>query len=262
MARKLAALSSFYDFHARHGVELRLLRRRTHTFASRPATSFRPFLHHVTRDRPRQSALLGWRRERPSAPATLSGDEVRRLLAACACRRDRLLVALLYDTGVRIGEALGLRHEDLDPRHTSVRVAVRDNPNGARAKSGPRLVPASAALFTLYNDYLDLEYGELDSDFVFANLWGGARGLPMTYPRAVQVLRRLADRSEVTFTAHTLRHTYATDLLRRGVATEVVSKLLGHAQVTTTSSIYAHLSVDDLRRALQAVSDDRARVLQ
>ena len=106
----------------------------------------------MTRDRPRQSALLGWRRERPSAPATLSGDEVRRLLAACACRRDRLLVALLYDTGVRIGEALGLRHEDLDPRHTSVRVAVRDNPNGARAKSGPRLVPASAALFTLYKD--------------------------------------------------------------------------------------------------------------
>ena len=48
------------------------------------------------------------------------------------------------------------------------------------------------------------------------------------------------------------RHTYATDLLRRGVAVEVVSKLLGHASISTTGDTYSHLSVEDTRRALLA----------
>ena len=112
--------------------------------------------------------------------------------------RDRLLFALLLDTGMRIGEALGLRHEDLEIAERQVRVVPRVNDNRARAKAGrPRTIPASAELMRLYADYLNREYGALDSDYVFVNLWGRPRGHPLTYPAVYDLVRRLRRRTGV-----------------------------------------------------------------
>ena len=83
---------------------------------------------------------------------------------------------------MRIGEALGLRHNDIAAAEREVTVRCRDNANGARAKSGnSRTIPVSAELIRLYADYLHAEYGDLDSDYVFVNLWGHPRGYPLTY---------------------------------------------------------------------------------
>lgn len=83
------------------------------------------------------------------------------------------MFALLLDTGMRIGETLGLRHEDLHLAERHVVLMPRRNDNGARAKSGrTRTIPASSELMRLYADYLNNEYGTLDSDYVFVNLWG------------------------------------------------------------------------------------------
>jgi integrase-like protein len=79
---------------------------------------------------------------------------------------DRLLFAVLHDTGMRIGEALGLRHEDWAAAERTVEVVPRSNDNGARAKAAqPRTIPISAGLVRLYADYLHGEYGDLDSDY-------------------------------------------------------------------------------------------------
>jgi len=72
---------------------------------------------------------------------------------------------------------------------------------------------------------------------------------------------RLSTQVGVKFEFHQLRHTYATGLLRRGVAVEVVSKLLGHRHVTTTIDTYAHLSDTDIRRHLDAVGFFENRVV-
>ena len=87
---------------------------------------------------------------------------------------------MLLGVGVRIGEALGLRHEDIGIAEREVTVMPRDNDNRARAKAGrSRVIPASPELMRLYADYLNREYGALDSDYVFVNLcrirWGGHR---------------------------------------------------------------------------------------
>ena len=103
----------------------------------------------------------------------------------------------------------------------------------------------------LYADYLTAEYGSLDSDYVFVNLWGGRRGSPMTYPTVDKLVARIRSRTGVEFTAHMLRHTHATDLVRRGVPIEVVARLLTHRSSTTTSQTYVHLDVEDVRDALQ-----------
>ena len=66
------------------------------------------------------------------------------------------------------GEVLGLRHEDIAAAECEVTVMPRENANGARAKSGARTVPVDPELIRLWGDYLHLEYGQLDSDYVLS----------------------------------------------------------------------------------------------
>ena len=72
----------------------------------------------------------------------------------------------------------------------------------------------------------------------------------MTYAAVHDLVRRLRRQTGVAFDPHWFRHTYATRMLRENVPVEVVSKLLGHASLTTTVNTYAHISSDDARRAL------------
>jgi len=158
-----------------------------------------------------------------------------------------------WTPGVRIGEALGLRHEDLDIAERQVTITPRENANGARVKSGrSRAIPTSAELMRLYVDYLNLEYGVLDSDYVFVNLWGHPKGHPLSYPAVYDLVGRLRRRTGITFGPHMFRHTYATWLLRRNAGMESVKELLGHASITTTVDTYGHLSVQDARATLEA----------
>ena len=114
-----------------------------------------------------------------------------------------------------------------------------------------RTVPVGAELIRLYADYLHVEYGDLDSDYVFVNLWGRPHGHPLTYAAVYDLVRRLRQRTGLDFDPHWLRHTAATRMLRDGIGIEVVATLLGHASVVTTSSTYGHLSVEDARRVMQ-----------
>lgn len=252
--RKLAALTSFCEFHARHGVALAgLLVGLTPPGAGRSSsTSYKPFLHHVTKSQPNRRRTIKLAASSPRAQVLTAG-QVQAILDACVHLRDRLLFALLLDTGVRIGEALGLRHEDLAIAERQVSVIPRENANGARVKSGrSRVIPTSAELMRLYVDYLNLEYGGLDSDYVFVNLWGHPQGHPLSYPAVYDLVGRLRQATGIAFGPHMFRHTYATWLLRRNAGMESVKELLGHASITTTVDTYGHLSVQDARATLEA----------
>ena len=82
---------------------------------------------------------------------------------------------------------------------------------------------------------------------MFVNLWAGQRGRPLTYAAVYDLVGRLRRRTGIDFDPHWCRHTYATGLLRAGTPVEVVSRLLGHASVTTTVEVYGHLTVEDAR---------------
>lgn len=244
--RKLSAVSAFYEFHHRHGVgpgEL-LTGWRRH---ARRGGSWQPLLAHLG-SRPERSRLIKLRDGR-RVPVALDRAQVEAVLAACDRLRDRLLFGVLAE-GLRIGEALGLRHEDIDVAGRLVAVVPRANANRARAKGRPRQVPVPARLIRLYGEYLHEEYGDLDCDYVFVALWGGMPGRPLTYRSVYDLVTRLRQRSGIAFGPHSFRHGYATELLRRGVPVEVVQRLLGHASIATTSDTYAHLKIEDARRAL------------
>ena len=132
--RHLAGVFGFYDHHARGGVAVA-----TELIAWRRVGrgSYKPLLHHVTKGRPVRTRPLKLQAVR-RAPRTLEATEVVAVLAACERARDRFLLSLLAETGMRVGQALGLRHADFVSRAKEVRIVRRgDNANGARASTGP-----------------------------------------------------------------------------------------------------------------------------
>jgi site-specific recombinase XerD len=249
--RKLSAVSAFYQYQARNGVDVGELL--TTWQLPGHGGGWKPFLHHISKGRPQPRRVISLRAP-AKLPRVLTTAEVQAILDACGRLRDRFLLALLYDSGVRVGEALGLRHEDIAAAECEIAIVPRgDNANGARSKSGePRTIPVSAALIRLYADYLHGEYGQIDSDYVFVNLWGGHAGQPLSYPAVYDLVLRLRRRTGIDFDLHWCRHTMATRLLRDGVPVEVVSKILGHASITTTLAVYGHLTAEDARKALEA----------
>lgn len=250
LQRKLAAVSGFYDFHRRSDprVELTLSR----WSAGLRRGGFKGFLAHTERGSSRREIRL--RGVLDPHPQVIARDDLNRLLKACPRLRDRFLLTVLFETGMRVGEALGLRHSDLQMAEQTVAIEPRLNANDARVKGWkPRTVPVNAELFAMYAAYMDDEYGSIDSDYVFVNLWAGRVGHPLRYSTVRSLVLRLrAVTGLAAFTPHHLRHTYATELIRRGTDWAVVQKLLGHANIQTTLGIYGHLTAADAREALIA----------
>jgi integrase len=182
----------------------------------------------------------------------VTDEQIQAIVAACTHVRDRFLLSLLAETGMRVGQALGLRHGDFVSRQRQVAIVPRtDNANGARAKvRKTHVVAVTTSLVRLYSEYMHAEYGELDSDYVFVNLWAEPLGRPLSYQTVDGLVGRLRTRTGIYFTAHMLRHSHATDLIRKGVPIEVVSKRLTHASVSTTSETYVHLGAEDVRAEL------------
>ena len=178
--RKLWALSPFYQHEVRHGVHSGKLL--TTWQAPGRRGGWKPFLHHLTKLLPASARPIALKAP-VKLPRVLTVGNVQAILDACTHLRDRFLFALLYDSGVRIGEALGLRHEDIAVAEQEITVVPRANDNPVRSKSRrQRTIPASAELIRLYRDYLNAEYGDLASDYVFVTLFAESRGHALSCP--------------------------------------------------------------------------------
>ncbi len=269
----LTAVCEFLRFcavqgHVAHDVAARLSEPR---FLASPPTGFDPGeggQHLVVKARVLKAPEI------ESAPATLSQPQVTQVLAAAHTARDRLLLTVLVDGGLRIGEALGLRREDMhllpDSTHLGCRthgahLHVRprqDNVNGARAKAGRhRVVPLTQSAVHQYREYLaerEEVSGTAGCDYVFVNLVGSWAGRPMSYSNAKQVIERIGDRCGLRARPHMMRHTAATRWIRSGVAPDVVQTLLGHASSASTA-VYLHARDDDLRSAVDSLTKEAAR---
>ncbi len=257
----LGAVHSFYDFHIRLKTvsELPL-----YQLSVPYRRHYKPFLHGIVKAKPEQRRVVSAKREHRH-PKTLKVEQVEALIDACTHIRDRFLLTLLFQTGMRIGQVLGLKHADLSVEDGSIQIVPRDdNPNGARAKTrNPYSIPALPDVMQLYTDYLIEDLGALEADslpdFVFVNLWEGEIGRPMTYEAVMSLVKRLCKRTGISFTPHMLRHTRATLWIRgKQVSLEEASSLLGHASIQTTHDTYVHLTASDLREALAKEGESHA----
>jgi integrase/recombinase XerD len=166
--------------------------------------------------------------------------------------RDRALLEVLYGTGARISEAVGLDVDDLDLVEGQVLLRGKG--------SKERIVPVGSFAREAVDAYLVRARPELAvaggaSGALFLN----ARGGRLSRQSAWTVLVKAAERAGVTkdVSPHTMRHSFATHLLDGGADVRVVQELLGHASVTTTQ-VYTLVTVDNLREVF-ATAHPRAR---
>ena len=158
-------------------------------------------------------------------PRVLEDGEISRLLHATHSRRDRAMVALTLDTGVRVGELAGLRWAHVKSKVIQV-----------SGKTGPRLVPTSSQVRQLLVGLGDTEH-----------IWTGRQG-PLTRSGVEQVIRRCmaaAGFRPPKAGAHTLRHTMGRSYIMNGGDVFSLQRILGHRDVSTTM-LYVHLSTRDL----------------
>jgi integrase/recombinase XerD len=191
-------------------------------------------------------------------PKAIPLADVERLLAAAGADgsplalRDRALLELLYGTGARISEAVGIDRDDLDEESGTVLL---------RGKGGKdRIVPVGSYALEAVSAYLVRARPALaatgrGTPALFLN----ARGGRLSRQSAWTVLQVAAGRAGLAthVSPHTLRHSFATHLLDGGADVRVVQELLGHASVTTTQ-VYTLVTVDRLRE-VYAAAHPRAR---
>ncbi len=170
--------------------------------------------------------------------------------------RDRALLEVLYGTGARISEAVGLDVDDLELADGAIGGTVL-----LRGKGGKeRIVPIGSYARDAVAAYLVRGRPELaTTGGAGGALFLNSRGGRLSRQSAWAVLVKAADRAGVTkdVSPHTLRHSFATHLLDGGADVRVVQELLGHASVTTTQ-VYTLVTVDNLREVF-ATAHPRAR---
>jgi len=177
-------------------------------------------------------------------PKVLGEQEVARLLAATDPstswgQRDGALLEVLYATGLRVSELVGLTLKQVDLRRGVVRVRGKGNKE--------RAVPLVSLAVEKLNLYLSEGRKEIlrgrESAYIFLNRRGG----PLTRQGFWKILKGYARQAGVRdLSPHTLRHSFATHLLSRGANLRVLQLLLGHADLATTQ-IYTHLDAARLR---------------
>lgn len=253
----LTTVCGFYEFQERAGVAEGIKAYRSQV---QPGRKYKSFLHGISKAKEVKTRLLKIK-EPKTFPGCLTSEQVQQVVNACNRMRDKFLVCLLYETGIRIGEALGLRHEDIQSQGVNeIHVVPRtDNINSSRAKSGAeRIVHVTKELLSLYSNYLIDEYPEdIDCDYVFVNCWDGEIGKPMDYEAAMGLFRRLSKKTGIKISPHLLRHTHATELIRSGWDMSYVQKRLGHASIQTTINTYVHLTDEDLQKEYRKYLETR-----
>jgi integrase/recombinase XerD len=212
--------------------------RQFHRFLVREARATEDPTAHLEAPRP-------WQR----LPVVLSSEEVDRLLAVRGAvtplaLRNQAMLELIYASGLRVSELVGLRLASLDLGIGIVRVVGKGDKE--------RLVPVGETAANSLRAYLRDGRPRLEKGRPSDSLFLGRHGQGLTRQMFWQLVKKIARAAGITktVTPHTLRHSFATHLLERGADLRSVQVMLGHADIGTTQ-IYTHMS----RTHLKAIYD-------
>src|SRR6266700_738579 len=212
----LTVLSSFYDYHWRMDNISTNMKDKTTTYLHPRVRRYKSFLHHITKGSPVAKNILKQKEEKRQRPPTITKDQIQELLNACANERDRLLVRLLYETAMRVGEALALFVEDIDVAENCIHIRDREVlENGAEIKTAhaPRSLDVSSDLIDDVVAYVGRAHtAEVETNHLFIKLHGSRSGQALTYADVDSLFRRLRHKTGCDVTPHMLRHTMLTQL--------------------------------------------------
>ena len=194
------------------------------------------------------SELLETPKKEHHLPDVLTLDEIDAMIAQLdmskpESHRNRAIIEILYGSGLRVSELVNLRLSDLYRQEGFMRITGKG--------SKQRLVPISPVA-DQWLDYWLEDRSKLDiktqySDIVFLNRYGRQ----LTRAMIFTIIKTLAKQADIhkNISPHTLRHSFATHLLQNGADLRIIQQLLGHEDITTTE-IYTHIEIQDLREAI------------
>jgi integrase/recombinase XerD len=249
----LTVVRSFYDYHWRLEANVTNVKSTTTTHLPARARRYKSFLHHITKGSPVEKNLLKQKEARRLRPKTITKEQVKLLLDACGNERDRLLIRLLYEAAIRVGEALALWVQDVDVAENKLHICDRGPlENGTEIKTihSPRTLDVSADLIDEIVAYVGIAHtAEVETNHLFIKRQGARSGQALTYADVDSLFRRLRSGTGIAVTPHILRHTMLTALAEQGWAPELLQERAGHASFQQTYQTYVHPSQEALRAA-------------
>ena len=249
----ITVVSNFYDFLYRtEQLNNNMIDKLMKQVFTGGNSRYKDFLYHVNKDKPSNKNILKIKEPKRKVQV-LTKEETQIIYNAATNIRDKFLIELLFETGLRIGEALSLFIEDIVFDHNKGhKISLTDRGelvNGASLKSGERDIHISQELINSFDDYAYeiLDELEIDSNFLFVKLRGRNKGEPLEYSDVSDLFKRLKKKTGIDVHAHLLRHTHATIYYRATKDIKQVQERLGHSQIQTTMNLYLHPSDEDIR---------------
>ncbi len=246
-----SCVCSFYQYHNQVGHTSIDFTESTFYSGSR----YKGLLHHLYRGKPTRKKILTLKNVK-EAPKTITTEQFNKLINNCCNKRDIFLVTLLFETGLRIGQALALRHEDIVSWDNIINIKYRyDNLNNVRNKSKRQnIIHVSNSLLNAYTDYvISLEQSKI-GEYVFINLNDYT---PLRYSAVRKLFSRFTKQCGFKVTPHMLRHSHATQLIEAGWDSSLIQKRLGHSSVQTTINTYAHIDNKTLKQAYKEYQNSK-----
>ena len=184
------------------------------------------------------NSFKGFFKEEEPNLEEITSEEIQELINACSNDRDRLLIAMMAETGLRLGEILGIHYtEDIDFERRTVRVRYREsNTNLARAKNAEyRMALLSNTTFEFLVKYIsDNRKSLMNSEYLFTKLTGKNKGEPLDADSVYSMLKRLSKKTDINSHPHQLRHYFAEERRKEGWDLNDIRFALGHKKVETT----------------------------
>lgn len=173
------------------------------------------------------------KRKPEKLPVILSKKDIEKIIGKVTNIKHKSMIALVYSAGLRIGELIDLKISDIDSSRMIIHIKFAKG-------NKDRIIPLSEKLLVMlrvyYKEYTPKEY-----------MFEGQKGGKYTTSSFGKLLKRAAQKAKINknITAHTLRHSYATHLLEKGIDIRVIQKLLGHNSIKTTM-IYTQVATSIL----------------
>ena len=227
-------------------------------FVNTPPKNYRGFLHGIAPEKPVQSHML-----KIPVPKqvikTVSKEEAVTLLRATTNARDHFLLYLLFETGMRIGEALSLWLEDFDISGRTIRITDRgemENLTEIKTVHSPRKLDCTLELLDLFSECVCFYHdGDVRTNHVFLKLSGKHKGEAMDYTDVDNLFRSLRQKTGIRITPHMFRHTSLSLLYGAGWKPELLKERAGHKNIYTTLNTYVHPSDEEVTEAFKRASE-------
>jgi integrase/recombinase XerD len=248
----------FYDYLLRHeGMENHLSEKLV-KFVRDPGRNYRSFLHGIAENRMIKSHILKMPVPRMQL-RTISREDATVLLDSCTNLRDYLLLYLLFETGMRIGEALSLWLEDFDMAGLTITLHDRgemENLAEIKTVSSPRRLDCTQELMDLFTGYIcEYHTAETHTNHVLLKLKGGMAGKAMDYGNVDNLFRTLRKKTGIHMTPHMFRHTSLSLLYSAGWEPEMLKHRAGHKNIYTTLDTYVHPSEEEVAEAFRKAAE-------